>query len=205
MVKYVGIDAQRRFMGFKSGYGSSTLCRSFLQSNLYFGLRFNDYFGVEVGYEETARSERKVTLYAGDMAAGAPIHPIIEHIGFKSTIKVQGPHVGSVAFFPVSDKLDLFCSAGISFLKGTSTRTVLFVREIPVYWTRTMVGRKQVPRISIGAQYEIKDGMWLRGAVGTVSTHKLRIVADDGKPGLYLPEIKPKSSKILGIGLMWEI
>jgi hypothetical protein len=204
-IYYSGVDIQRRFMKFKDGYGSSTLMPGLPQSNIYGGIRFNRYFGLEVGYAETVTGRRQVTLHAGNMSAGMPIPEMLDQIVFVSTIKIQGPHIGMVGFYPVyKERLELFASIGIDFLKGTSTRRTVRVADIPINRTRTMVGRKQVPRLCVGVQYRLVDRLWIRGAVGVVATHKLNMRANDNVPGIYLPQIKPRSSKIVGIGLMWE-
>ena len=202
---YIGVNMYRRFMGFKAGFGDSHLKNSFSQIDIYFGYKFNRYFGIECGYEETLRSKRKVTLHAGDMSAGMPIHEMFSPVTLLSTIKIQGPHISIVGFYPAHERLEFFASMGISFLKGASTRTTLLVAGyLPRRVTRTMVGRKQLPRLFFGSQYQLIDNLWIRAAIGWVPTHKLLIRANDKHQSIYTPQIKPRSSRFIGIGLVWD-
>ena len=50
---YVGFDAQVRRMSFKGGFGNNLLQHHSPQGNLYAGVKFNEYVGVEAGYETT--------------------------------------------------------------------------------------------------------------------------------------------------------
>jgi hypothetical protein len=49
-------------------------------------------------------------------------------------------------------------------------------------------------------QFSLCENLWLRGTIGWVDTSKMVIYSDDGVPGIYVPEIKPKSSTVFSLG-----
>lgn len=203
---YIGIDAQVRHMRFHEDFGGSTLKSFSSQGNVYFGLMLMENVGIEVGYEETENSSRIETLNAGQYGAGAMIQPAFSPAVIKSTIKIQGPHAGLVFFYPTSiHNLDIFFSAGLSFLKGASTRETMYVLgNVPRFVKRTMVARRKVPRLALGVQYEISDRTSIRGSVGWIGTRSLKIYENDGVYSMYRTEIRTKDSKFAGIGLLFK-
>jgi hypothetical protein len=200
---YLGLDVQQRFMGFRRGYGDSTLHKVLPQSNIHLGFRVNKYFAIEAGYEETFKSKRKVTLETGDLACGTPIQEMTAPVTFQSKIKIQGVHVSLAVFYPLTENLELFSSFGFSVLKGAATRETLFMMgNIPHYFKRTFVGRKQVVRVTLGSQYWINSSVAIRGYVGIMDTHKLSILSNDNIRGNHTPMVFPKDSKLVGLGLI---
>lgn len=204
---YVGVDAQVRRMDFKGGYGDNLLQHHSPQGNLYAGVKFNDWVGVEAGYESTTTRTRDVTLLTGDLAAGAPVSANASPTVFKSKIKIKGPHVDLVGFYSFGENIpvQLLGSVGMSFFKGTVERKTLQMGNPPTPGSnRTLSEHKAVLRLMGGLQYMWNYNLGARATVGLVKTGKLVIFANDGIPGVFLPEIKPKDSAVYGLGIFWS-
>lgn len=205
---YVGIDAQVRRMDFKGGFGDNLLQHHSPQGNVYAGLKFNDCIAVEAGYETTRTRTRDATLYTGEIAAGAPIGsgPTASPAVFKSTIKIKGPHVDLVGFYSFREDLpvQLLGSVGVSFFKGTAERRGISMGNPPTAGrVRTLSEHKAVLRLMAGLEYKWDCHLGARATVGLVKTGKLVIYSNDGIPGTFTPEIKPKDSTVYGLGIFW--
>src|SRR5690348_3147210 len=70
LIPYVGLDAQYRSMEFKKDRGNNIAAKSYPQGNIFVGLRFCDYWGVEFGYQGTNNKKRDVTLQPTDRFLG---------------------------------------------------------------------------------------------------------------------------------------
>lgn len=202
---YVGLDAQVRRMDFKGGFGDNLLQHHSPQGNLYAGVKFNEYVGVEAGYETTSTRTRTSTLTTGDVAAGVPISPLVSPTIFKSKMKIKGPHLDLVGFYSFGRDIpvQLLGSVGVSFFKGTVERQTLQMGDPPVPGRiRTLSEHKAVLRLMGGLQYMWNCHLGARATLGLVKTGKLVIFSNDGAAGTA-PEIKPKDSTVYGLGMFW--
>lgn len=205
---YIGADIQERRMDFKGGFGDNLLYRTAPQGNFYAGFRFNDYMGLEAGYESTKTRSRTVTLTAGEIAAGAPILPAGSPAIFRSKIKIHGPHVDLVGFLPICEvccPFDILGSIGIARLKAEAERTTVAMGPLAQPGTtRTLSTSKTVWRFAAGLQYNWTDHLGLRATINWVDTGKLVLSATDNIAGRVVPEIKPKVSTVYGFGALWQ-
>jgi len=204
---YIGLDAQMRRMDFKGGFGDNLLRHNAPQGNLYAGIKLNDCVGVEAGYEATETRSREATLTTGEVAAGMPVASAFSPIDFKSKVKVQGPHLDLVGFYSFGENVpvQLLGSVGVSFFKGTVERRTVQFSNPPIASTmnRTLSEHKAVLRLMGGLQYLWGCNLGARATIGLVKTSKLVIFSNDGLPGIFVPEIKPKDSTVYGLGVFW--
>ncbi len=202
---YVGFDAQVRRMDFKGGFGDNILQHHSPQGNIYAGVKFNEYVGVEAGYETTSTRTRTSRLTTGDVAAGATVSLLASPAVFKSKIKIKGPHLDVVGFYSFGEKIpvQLLGSVGVSFFKGTVERKTLQMGIPPLPGaTRTLSAHRAVLRLMGGLQYMWNCNLGARATIGLVKTGKLVIFSNDGVAGIA-PEIKPKDSTVYGLGMFW--
>lgn len=204
---YVGLDAQERHMSFEEGYGDNLLYHTAPQGNTYVGLRVEEHFAIEAGYEATVTRSRERTLGAGELAAGQPVPATSSPAVFKSKLTIKGPHLDLLGLYPLYNykgaPIEILGSIGVAFLKATSERQTISLGNTSSSMVRTLNGRKAVLRTAIGLQYKFCDQLGVRATVGWVNTSKLTISANDNIRGMYLPEIKPKKTTFCGLGLVW--
>jgi hypothetical protein len=202
---YLGVDGQWRRADFKGGFGDNLFAHTYPQANAYGGFKFLENVGLEFGYE-MARSRSRITiLTTGDIAAGTPIVPATSPVTFRSQGKFQGPHVDLVGFYsicPEQSPIQLVGSIGVAFLKGTFERRTIKMQNITVNTNRTLSEHKAVLRLAGGLQYMLTDHLGIRGMLGWVNTSRMVIFANDGLPGRYIPEVKPKNSAFWSIGAL---
>src|SRR5438094_598341 len=97
---YVGVDAEIRYTDFKRGFGNNLFRHNFPQGNLYAGLQFNDYFGLEVGFEATKKLNRTRTVVPGEIVNGITV-PAGNTIQYVSTSHIYGPHADIIGLYPI--------------------------------------------------------------------------------------------------------
>ncbi len=203
---YIGVDAEVRRMDFKGGFGDNILQHHSPQSNIYAGLKFNDYVGIEAGYEATTTRTRTATLTTCDFAAGTPIPVGMSPIIFKSKLKIKGPHVDLVGFYTIDQRypLQVLGAIGVSFVKGTVERRTLQAAGVTMSMNRTLSENRALLRLTAGLEYMFGEHLGARGTIGWVNTGKIVIYANDNVQSIYVPEIKPKDSTIYGLGILWR-
>ncbi len=65
-----GVDLGFTRTQFKHGQGDKMLNRNQMPINVFFDLNFTEHFGFEVGYGETRRKHKTVTLEVGEYSPG---------------------------------------------------------------------------------------------------------------------------------------
>lgn len=203
---YVGVDAQVRRMDFRGGFGDNLFQHHSPQGNLYAGVKFNEVWGAEFGYEVTSTRTRVATLTTGDMSAGIVIPPAGSPMVYKSKAQIRGPHVdwtGRYSFYEGSP-VQLIGSIGASFFKGTFQRRTLQAGQLPSSTVRTLHQHKILLRLSGGLQYMLGEHFGMRATIAWVNTCKMVIFAKDGiMTNRPPPEIKPKNTTVYGLGVLW--
>jgi len=203
---YVGFDVQERRMAFKEGFGDNLLHRTSPQGNIYAGILLNEHVGVEAGYEATRTRSRTATLVAGELSGGVPIPVGMSPATFRSNIKIQGPHLGLVAYLPICEiccPFEWYGYIGAARFKATAERSTLaFGPAGTPGLTRKLSARKTIVRAALGIQYKWTERVSLRGTVAWAGTRRIIIHANDtlNNP----PEFKPMVSVAYGLGALWN-
>ena len=150
---YIGADYQLTRLNYDGGEEDN-----FNGFNVHVGNRFNDYFGVELGYFRTGEESS-----TGDIA-GVPV-----------TIKgkLYGATLDALGYYPVTqDKsIELIGTAGVSYIRGEVDATVggVNVSDDASEWGF---------RAGAGAQYNITDNVNVRG-LARYQTADLDDIADE--------------------------
>lgn len=200
---YVGADAEFRYMSFHKGFGKNIFAHNYPQANLYIGLRFNDYFAVEAGYEATARKTRTSTLHAGDVSLGA-IVPAPDTPQFNSTSQIKALHANLVGTFPICERyrLQFIGMAGIARLKANIVRTFVtldgFAIDPPI--TSTFIKRKSVLILGAGVQHMINCNWGVRAMLKWENSNRLKLI-DKETADLF---VKAKNSVIYSLGAFYN-
>lgn len=174
---YAGIDAQYRYMDAQRNFGGNLFRNNFPQGNVYVGLKFNEFFGAEVGYEATTRKNRTVTLGPGASANG-PVLDSTTTVTYNTTAKIQGPHADLVGFYPICPEycLELIGSVGVASLTAKYQRTAVILDGTPINPVlRTFSNRRAILRASAGLQHMLCDNVGVRGTIGWENTKKFTI------------------------------
>lgn len=202
---YVGADAQYRYMPFEKDFGGNIFKKTSPQANFFVGNRFNEYFGLELGYSTSKKVKRDVTLPEGSILAGTDPTPIGAGTdAVHSTSKISGFSVTALGFLPVPtiDCLEVVGSLGLTRLKAK-----LFYNELgntvnPITdGIRTFSARKTVMRLGGGVQYALTEHLSIRGLVNWENTRRFQNVKSRESA---LPVLKLKNSIIYSLGLQFS-
>lgn len=196
---YVGAEAQLRSMSFDRNHGANVFKKRFTQGNAFMGIRWNEYFGLELGYETSVKASRTVNLVPGQIAFG----PTIEDLQTRySTTRLYGPHANFLGYWPANcSNLDLIGTLGLVYLKAHLSSN-LVVRGAAVATPpqpRTFKQTKLIARIGGGVQYAFSECIKTRGMVIWENTSRFNhmsvkeLVSSNGY-------VKLKNSVIFSLG-----
>lgn len=199
---YVGVDAQYRFMAFRNGYGGGVFKKQSPQGNIYVGLKFCDYLGLEAGYFASLQQSRNSTTPRGQRFLG---EILTDSVTATSSSRIDGWHLNVLGFLPfcLSDyNFEAFGFVGLANVRVRTKSTITALNGIPdngvpeikLALTRTVL------RAGAGLQYMLTDCIGIRGAVTWENTSRLNNIrsVNSDNPALVA---KLQDSCILGLGL----
>ncbi len=208
----VGADAQWRFMPLQKGSGDNIVKKSYPQGAVYGGMKFNDFFGLEVGYQRSVSAKRQETLnvnYVSYFSDSLEIDPG-DHYVSRSKVSTQGFYTGVLGFLPISEeyRLKLIASVGVVRMK-TKISSALDLVE-PTGTTsnslvRTFIQTKWIPKVGAGIQHMIDDNIGVRAMAGweqTARFKRIRGIRPDGTLSNYAASLK--NSATLGLGMFYN-
>lgn len=214
---YVGLDAQLRHTGFKSGFGNNVFTTNYPQGNAYIGLKFNDFLGIEAGIFGGPKRTRSATLNAGDIALGIPLvgeaaetTPIV----YTSTTRISGSHINLVGFFPINCDLQAYASVGAARLRARFTNTTLSLAGFSTEGTALaeplkLARSKTVLRLGLGLQQMLTCNSGVRVGLAWENTRKLNNVTALASElitpnSTSIPTARLKNSLIYSLGVFWQ-
>jgi len=202
LTPYVGADIQSRHMNWGKNLGDNLFAHHAMQGNIYFGVKFSEYFGVEGGYESSAKKTRTVTASPGDVLTGTPL-PGASLNQFSMTSRISGPHISAVGSVSLSDlhRLKLSGLVGIASLKSSLSRQKIGSTTFGVFapfpgTPVPFVKRKNVLRLGAALEHMLTDTWGVRGSVIWENTNKLKSYAQNGFSGVA----QAKNSFACGLG-----
>ncbi len=179
---YLGLDAQWRHLSPKKGAGDNILKKHYQQSATHIGLRLNDLFGLELGYQKTGSANRHMVPpdgafnYFSDTADPDPNN----YISY-SKASIKGPYAHVLALWPISEeyRLKLIAAVGVARLRASLesrmdlmsavTGQLLNPAELLFNFSKTA----WVPKLSLGAEHLMNDQWGIRTLLGWEGTAKL--------------------------------
>lgn len=154
---YVGFDLQHYSINYDNGLDEA-LDGGLFGGNIHIGNRFNEHFGLELGYFRMREGSKNVNFDLSG-ATGTPGDALT-----STDVKAQGFSLDGMGYFPVGEKksIELIGTAGISWTKAelTLNGTVNGVAG-SVSDDQSEFGY----RAGAGAQFHLTDQVSLRGLV----------------------------------------
>ena len=194
--------------------------------NLFAGLDFNQYFGIELGYQKDNTRRSNATLVSGDFIPGFanPI-PVGQFEGNPSVfdnvkLKQQNKYLGITGKYKIYPKFHITAMLGLAYTNTSAEYTqkqsgvalIFTPAEIDGYLLkRTYKKHKAVPIARIGASYSILKHFSIRT---NVLWHKLsditinsdqnnKIRPQDGNPASS-QKIKFKNITTYSVGFIYN-
>jgi len=165
LTPYGGVDFGMQNVGFKAGYGDNVFKKHLPKGNLFAGVKFNDYVGLEGGYETTLQGKRDVRLnhpysYLGfNSIAG-------EWLKIHSKTKMSGFHLGVTGDYPFfSNSLSLIGYVGIKKTRLKLISNIYQDANVPSQSAIDELNQnntKTLFRLSAGLQYFLNEHFGVR-------------------------------------------
>lgn len=221
---YAGIDAQLRHMPFQKHFGGNVLKHRYPQGNVFAGVKFNEYVGVEAGYEFSKKQRSTKTHPVGDVVFGQPITPaeispfsITNTSKSRASSKIRGFNLNLVGYLPIlciEYNTQLIGSIGLAALKSRSRNTLtrtevdqIFFDPItgdPIDGTETNITstttsfkkHKTVFKFSAGIQKMLTPCIGVRALVSRENSSKIK-----ARGSRNTSIAKLKHSSIYGVGV----
>jgi hypothetical protein len=196
---YIGMDAKWYRMPFKKGFGDNLAESNYPQINGFVGVKLNEFFGVEAGYEVSANKTRDALVNDGDTYFSVVIPAGFDEFKTVTETKISGFNVNFVGFMPISEEhaLDLIGAVGLAHLK------LRIIHSVPAHDVRTEFSKeKWVPKLSLGLQHMLAKQFGVRATVGWQKTSRLGDVIPAVQPSAEIAKVKDSTS--VGFGLFYN-
>lgn len=167
---YIGADYYQAWMKPKGDY-NKVLPKDFPGATIYVGTKFHESFGIELGYDWSARKKKDFTVQSGTGFFGGPKNT------FSGSTKVRrtGGHIDLVGFLPVAECFDLLGSIGFGWVQTKINTTINGPVTGHASALQSMSGKgRGVFRVGVGGSYMVTDMVGLRAKLGWESTSSLR-------------------------------
>lgn len=185
--------------------------------NFFFGFNITERFGIEVGYGETRRKHKQVTLSPNEFAPGAD--PVLNnHLQiYDTSLSISQPYIGLKYKYPISDKLNFFSSLGVTAMKiNASWENIEEPGAIPpipapavkARRSHSIETRKNIPFCKVGLYYTINNSFSLRFITTWSKTSTLESYVPSQLTGFVngIPmSIKLKNSVQYSLGIVYTI
>ncbi|MGD0465684.1 MAG: outer membrane beta-barrel protein [Gammaproteobacteria bacterium] len=211
LTPYAGVDVGIQHFEFEPGYGDNLFKNELPVGNLFAGVKFNDYFGIEGGYESTLEGKRNSTIYGGNTVLGNVLlstgPTAMEYIKCSSKVKISGWHLGITGYSPIyldeSSSLSILGYFGIKHTNVKLIRNLLESKGVgdpaEIDLDTTVLGtnnKKPLLRFSAGIEYFFNKHIGLRALIGWEDTSSLQ--PTDGVNKIA----KLKDSTLYSIGII---
>lgn len=217
LTPYGGIDIGQQNTKFKPLFGDNLFKKHLPKGNFFVGVKFNDYFGIEGGYETTLQRKRDVVLNgvhrndylgAGRYSLLMLLPRDIARISSKS--KISGWHMGITGEYPIyffsqqKRPLSIIGYAGIKHTTIKLTSNLYYHKDDPTMQTiyeLNQKNKKNLVRLSTGLQYFIHQNIGLR-VIGSWENTSTLSPKNNGDPELL--EARLKNSLGCSIGIVFK-
>ncbi len=172
---YAGIDFQQKNMNLQKGYGYNIFVRKSFQNNVYMGLRLNECFSLEGGYQSSQRMSKKSMALLGEDVLGQTVDDVANlgvdgFIVTETFIRTKGPHLNVMGFLPIPNgKTEFIASVGVASLTVKADYKQLADSDLQAYGAdaiaqtvRHFSSTRVIPRYMFGVQRKFSDSLGLR-------------------------------------------
>ena len=208
---YIGFDAKKRRMHYEKNLGSNIMPKIIPEYGVFAGVKFNEYFGLEFGYEWSKKVTAKAAGKEGDTILNIQTREDEEH-HHTLLYKRTGYKLHVIFYTPtlIANKainINAFIAAGYSWQRIFFHNNLLIKSYVPepdenlrqqnlVTSKRTFI----IPELKTGLDFTVNTRIHIRPYLGWSRTAKLPRFEDD-YPNKDIYSLKHKNSFTYGIEL----
>jgi len=196
---YLGVDYKYRSMKGRSAANYNlrqVLSKTYSSAEIYFMHRFYNNVGINLGYEQSKKENKRHTFSANELYLGDTQNAgdqIFTHA------RIKAGHLDVVGFYEVSNKVDAIGQLGLAIMQVAITGNTIANNV-----TASIVASRNyrvIPRIGLGMQYFPIKHLGVRATLNWEGTNMYRIYMTD-EDGVRR-SVKPyKQSWSAAIGLV---
>lgn len=200
-----GINAIYSKTGFQNNYGENIFStKPALGLNPFVRQMFNDYYGIEAGFEVYKNIKRTAAVYANDIAAGVFVDPMFNFKSYRTNIKHNHAYLGGVAkmkFMGGNNSLNLMLGLSLSKLNAKYNKFQDGLGLIDLI--RTFKQSKLIPIIKVTFNHKLNSNFSVQALTiwKGMSAFKVKSKENPNAP----TEIRLKNSLGLGLGITYNI
>ncbi|MBS0288970.1 MAG: hypothetical protein JSS07_02885 [Proteobacteria bacterium] len=213
-----GVDVGAYKQDFETSFGKDHFTDHYPYTNIYLGLKFNPYVGIEGGYEHIYRQDEK-TFYPVLNGVTVPVlgffSPLnTDPVFYLSDMFSKSWHLNLVGYWPICpNKTDLMASIGIAWLKMYIDTVAISDPTVATEVVRFASDNKALARATIGIKQMITQHFGARLQFLWENTSKIEAATFVPLPlGVLEPTtgqdnytVKPKNSYGADIGFFFEL
>lgn len=212
LTPYIGADVAWRHQGIQRDFGGNQVKKDFPQGDIYAGLKFCDYLGIQAGYEATTSRRKTSNVLGNEVVFGGIFSPTVPNglNQFVTTSQIHGWHTDLVGFLPFcicDNRFNLIGSVGLARLKYKLRyyNTILDNNPVsPENFTRTFSNSKYVARLGLGIQYMLTECAGLRVMGTWENTSRVRKFQAPPENRQSLVQINVRNATTLGAGVFYN-
>lgn len=214
--KYIGVDAGIQRGGFnKYETSQSNFKKSLPKANFFAGIKFNDYLGVEAGYEFSLNRGRNATFNVSNqedfMGIGGSALGLTgtQTSDVANKYKISGFHFGVTGEYPISASHNPLSFIGYVGIKNTTLKTLSKIIDHPVSGSigdiYKLKSTKNILRLSLGLQYMLRENIGIRLSSTWENTSKFSPEKSyQFSPAAELASEKLKNSMSYSLGVVFK-
>lgn len=177
MFPYVGADFTQTYMRAKNSW-NLIFPNAYPGAAFYVGTRFHENFGLELGYEWSARKKSNFALPTGSTFFGGAI---TSPTALAGTTKIQrtGGYLDVIGTLPVAECIELLGSVGFGWVQArieTSFSSEVVGASAASSAISSVNGRgRGVFRVGIGGIFMVTEMVGVRAKINWAGTSTLRV------------------------------
>jgi predicted porin len=190
---FIGADIGRSRVEMKKDFGEKIFRKNATFYNLFAGLDFNEYFGVEFGYQRDNTRRDKQSLVTGDVIMGlSPVHAAFSPEDYDTFLRIKNKYFGITAQYPIAENLSLTVLFAPTKTQVKAGHTFIAFNGTPIpqvdiddfLYARTYKKSKIVPMVRVGAKYKFHERLAFRANVTWMGTSRIKINSDQNGQSL---------------------
>ncbi len=176
MFPYLGVDYTQTYMRARNSW-NLIYPRDYPGASFYVGTRFHENFGVELGYDWSARRTKNFALPSGTSFFGGVIGP--NGLAGKTKVSRTGGYLDILGTVPVAECIELLGTVGFGWVQPKVETS--FSSEVAGATTTssaiasTSAKGRGVFRLGIGGIFMVTEMVGVRAKINWASTSTIRL------------------------------